>query len=111
HDSGVRVTAVLPSFVTTEMTEGLPLKGMPMVDPNVVAAAILRAVRRGGPALVPVPRWMGGIPRMAAFTPQAGLDWMRHGFGERDLSDPNDSRQRYQERLRRLLLRPDEGGA
>jgi len=111
HGSGVRLTAVLPSFVTTEMTEGLPLKGIPMVDPKVVAGAILRQVRRGGPALVPVPRWMGGIPRLAAFTPQSVLDVMRHGFGDRDVSDSNTLRERYQERLRGLLRRPDEGEA
>jgi short-subunit dehydrogenase len=111
HGSGVRVSAVLPSFVTTEMTEGLPLKGIPMVDPTVVATAILRVVRRGGPALVPVPRWMGGIPRMAAFTPQSMLDWVRHGFGERDVTDPNERREQYQRRLRDLLHRPEEGEA
>jgi short-subunit dehydrogenase len=111
HGSGVRVSAVLPSFVTTDMTEGLPLKGIPMVEPKLVATAILRVVRRGGPALVPVPRWMGGIPRMAAFTPQSMLDWVRHGFGDRDVTDPNERREHYQSRLRDLLHRPDDGPA
>jgi hypothetical protein len=54
---------------------------------------------------------MGGIPRLAAFTPQSVLDVMRHGFGDRDVSDSNTLRERYQERLRGLLRRPDEGEA
>jgi NADP-dependent 3-hydroxy acid dehydrogenase YdfG len=108
HDSGVRVSAVLPTFVTTEMTRGLSLQNVPVIEPDQVASAILRVVRRGGPSLVPVPRWLGGVPRLAAFTPQAFLDWMRHGFGERDVRDPQESRQQYQDRLRGLLHRPPQ---
>jgi len=108
HDSGVRVSAVLPTFVTTEMTRGLSLQNVPVIEPEVVASAILRVVRRGGPSLVPVPRWLGGLPRLAAFTPQVFLDWMRHGHGEADMADPEQLRKRYQDRLRGLLRRPDE---
>lgn len=107
HGSGVRVSAVLPTFVTTDMTRGLSPQSIPVIEPSTVANAILRVVRRGGPALVPVPRWLGGVPRLAAFTPQVVLDWLRHGFHERDMSDPEERRQ-YQDRLRGLLYRPGE---
>jgi NADP-dependent 3-hydroxy acid dehydrogenase YdfG len=78
RDSGVRVTAVLPTFVRTRMTEGLSLDHLPTATPSDVARAILRVVRRGGPATVSVPRWMSGLPRLAAFTPQAVQDRIRH---------------------------------
>lgn len=107
HDSGVRVSAVLPTFVTTDMTRGLSLSNVPVIEPETVAAAILRVVRRGGPSLVPVPRWMGGVPRLAAFTPQAFLDWVRHGFGG-DVSDLDQARKQYQDRLRGLIRRPPQ---
>ena len=75
--SGVRVTAVLPTFATTELVAGLPLRGVPVVPPERIAAAIVRAVRRGGPPIVAVPRWMGALPRLAAFTPYRVVDALR----------------------------------
>jgi NAD(P)-dependent dehydrogenase (short-subunit alcohol dehydrogenase family) len=69
--SGVRLTAVLPTFVRTEMISGLKLDGIPKIDPTDVADAIVRAARRGGPVVVTVPRWLGGLPRLATFIPQA----------------------------------------
>jgi NADP-dependent 3-hydroxy acid dehydrogenase YdfG len=107
RDSGVRVTAVLPTFVrTTDMVAGLSLQGVPTTTTGEVAAAILRVVRRGGPALVTVPRWMAGIPRLAAFTPQALQDAIRHTASGRLHEDR--SRATYIERLRGLLPKPDQ---
>jgi NAD(P)-dependent dehydrogenase (short-subunit alcohol dehydrogenase family) len=63
RSSGVRLTAVLPTFVRTSLVAGLSLRGVPVVAPERVAAAIVRAVRRGGPVTVAVPRWMGLLPR------------------------------------------------
>ncbi len=48
---GLKVTAILPGFVRTDMTEGL---GLPMPGPEVVAEAVLRAWRRG-PRRIVVP--------------------------------------------------------
>jgi decaprenylphospho-beta-D-erythro-pentofuranosid-2-ulose 2-reductase len=44
---GVRVLTVRPGFVRTRMTEGMPLPGPVTAEPEQVAEAIVRAVRRG----------------------------------------------------------------
>jgi hypothetical protein len=108
HGSRVRVTAVLPTFIHTEMTAGLPLSGVPTAEPADVARAILRVVRRGGPAVVTVPRWLGGLPRMAMFTPQAVQDWIRHGATSRPFEDRDERRSAYAERIRGLIPRPPD---
>lgn len=57
-NTGVSVSCVLPSAVRTELASGAPLgKGMPTVDPEDVAAAIVRSVdtRR---AQISVPGWL-----------------------------------------------------
>lgn len=68
--TGVAVSAVLPSAVRTELASGAPLgRGMPTVDPDDVAAAILavlgsRAARRS------VPRWLAPAWSATAFVPE-----------------------------------------
>ncbi|MUM16234.1 SDR family oxidoreductase [Mycobacterium sp. CBMA271] len=57
-NTGVSVSCVLPSAVRTELASGAPLgKGMPTVDPEDVAAAIVRSVdtRR---SQISVPGWL-----------------------------------------------------
>ena len=107
HDSRVRVTAVLPTFVPTRMTEGLPLDRLPTASAEQVANAILRVVRRGGPATVVVPRWLAGLPRLAAFTPQALQDRLRRGAAGGTHESPELQRSQYVQRLRDLLAEPD----
>ncbi|HEY7175423.1 MAG TPA: SDR family NAD(P)-dependent oxidoreductase [Micromonosporaceae bacterium] len=115
HGSGVHVSAVLPTFVRTDMTDGIELGSIPVVEAADVARTILRIVRRGGPTLTTVPRWLAGLPRLAALTPQAVLEALRHASS----GDPGSSaspasgapfdedRQRrrdaYLERIRGLL--------
>ncbi|WP_227981971.1 SDR family oxidoreductase [Nocardia spumae] len=56
--TGVTVTAVLPSAVRTELASGAPLgKGMPTVDPEDVAAAVVDSVRHRRER-VSVPGWL-----------------------------------------------------
>jgi hypothetical protein len=100
------VTAVLPTFVPTRMTEGLPLDKLPTATAEQVASAILRVVRRGGPATVIVPRWLAGLPRMAAFTPQALQDRIRRGSAGNTHESPELRRSEYVQRLRDLLPEP-----
>ncbi|QCH23133.1 SDR family oxidoreductase [Mycobacteroides salmoniphilum] len=60
-DSGVSISSVLPSAVRTELASGAPLgKGMPTVDPEDVAAAIVRSIdtRR---AQISVPGWLAFV--------------------------------------------------
>jgi NAD(P)-dependent dehydrogenase (short-subunit alcohol dehydrogenase family) len=107
--SGVRVTAVLPSFVRTDIVAGLPLRGVPTVSPEKVAGAVVRAVRRGGPPVLAVPRWAGAVPRLAALTPYRVVDAARRLAGGDGLPgvDPA-ARAPYESRVARLLEnRPD----
>jgi NAD(P)-dependent dehydrogenase (short-subunit alcohol dehydrogenase family) len=101
RSSGVRLTAVLPTFVSTELVAGLPLRGVPVVAPERIAAAIVRAVRRGGPPIVTVPRWMGVLPRLAAVTPYRMLDALR-GLMPRPVVD-HAARTDYERRVSDLL--------
>ncbi|GAA1990240.1 SDR family oxidoreductase [Amycolatopsis minnesotensis] len=68
--TGVSVSAVLPSAVRTELSSGVPLgKGMATVDPEVIAAAVVRSVRtRKGE--IPVPGYLGAWDLLAAVVPE-----------------------------------------
>jgi NADP-dependent 3-hydroxy acid dehydrogenase YdfG len=77
--SGVRVSAVLPTFVTTEIVSGFALRGVPVVPATAVADAVVRVVRRGGPPVVTVPRWLGALPWVAAFVPWRVRDALAGG--------------------------------
>jgi NADP-dependent 3-hydroxy acid dehydrogenase YdfG len=75
--SGVAVSAVLPMFTRTELISGLRLSGMPKVDAEQVAAAVVRlARRRRPPAAVTVPRWLTAAGAFHATVPP----WLRERF-------------------------------
>src|SRR5215213_6473539 len=60
RSSGVSVSAVLPSAVRTRLASGVPLgHGMPTVDADDVARAIVSSVRRRR-AEIAVPRYLAG---------------------------------------------------
>jgi NADP-dependent 3-hydroxy acid dehydrogenase YdfG len=68
--TGVAVSAVLPSAVRTELASGARLgAGMPTVDPQDVAAAILEVVR-SRVARRSVPRWVGPAWDARSFVPE-----------------------------------------
>jgi hypothetical protein len=72
--TGVRVTAVLPTVVRTEMAAGLVLHYLPQVSPEAVARAVARVLRqRRPPAAVIVPRWLRPLAIGDAVSPQ----WLR----------------------------------
>lgn len=54
---GVHVVTVLPGFVATKMTEGLPLPARLTAQPDEVAAAIEEAVRQGRDVIYVRPVW------------------------------------------------------
>jgi NAD(P)-dependent dehydrogenase (short-subunit alcohol dehydrogenase family) len=104
---GVRVSAVLPTVVTTEMAAGLRTPGLPVVSTRKVALAVLRILRRRRPPAVRlVPRWFS----MAVFVDRVSPAWVR------DLArtlvrvkDPKgDGRQAYLDRVARQLDRTTE---
>lgn len=52
--TGVSISAVLPSIVRTELSSGIDYSGMPAVEPEAIAAAVIRSVRtREGEIAVP----------------------------------------------------------
>ena len=92
--SGVSVSAVLPSAVRTELAAGVPLgKGMPTVDAEDVAAAVVASVvsRR---ALIPVPGYLAAWDLLDAIVPERLMAWGRSLIGERRALTSIDHRAR-----------------
>lgn len=68
--TGVSVSAVLPSAVRTSLVAGVPLgRGMPTVEPEDVAAAVVVSCTNRK-AELPVPRYIGGWDLLAAVVPE-----------------------------------------
>jgi short-subunit dehydrogenase len=71
RDSGVTVTAVLPSAVRTRLAAGVPLgRGLPTVEPEAVAGAIVGSVANRR-AEITVPRYLAAWDLLDAVTPEA----------------------------------------
>jgi NAD(P)-dependent dehydrogenase (short-subunit alcohol dehydrogenase family) len=80
-EAGVSVSTVLPSAVRTTLTSGLPLgKGLPTVDPEDIAAAVVRTVstRR---AQTPVPGYLAALDVGLALAPEALITLVRRVIG------------------------------
>lgn len=69
--SGVQVTAILPGFIQSEMTEGNPF---PMPPASVVGDLVVRLIRRPVRRAV-IPRWYGAGIWLNRFAPWA-IDWI-----------------------------------
>ncbi len=83
RDSGVSVTAVLPSAVRTRLASGIPLgRGLPTVEPEAVARAIVDSVasRR---AEITVPRYLAAWELLNAATPNAVMSLARRVIRDR----------------------------
>lgn len=98
--TGVAVAAVLPAVVRTELSSGVSHRGAPTVDPEDVAAAIVRCCESNVREAV-VPSWAAALARMHQSLPQRlvrpiarrlGLDRALHGV------DPA-ARVRYSSRV------------
>ncbi|GAB2627827.1 SDR family oxidoreductase [Prescottella soli] len=102
-DHGVSVSAVLPSAVRTTLTSGIPLgKGLPTVDPEDIAAAVVRTVRTRR-AETPVPGYLAALDVGLAVAPEPLMRLIRRVVGgQRALTsvDPT-ARAGYDARLRR----------
>ncbi|WP_370947584.1 SDR family oxidoreductase [Amycolatopsis sp. cg5] len=80
--TGVSVSAVLPSAVRTELASGVSLgKGLPTVDPEDVADAVVASCRHRR-AEIPVPRYVGGWDLLAAVTPEPVISLGRRLIGD-----------------------------
>lgn len=101
---GVSVSCVLPSAVRTRLSSGLALgKGLPTVDPEDVAAAILHTCDTRK-AEVAVPNYLGPLDVALAAAPERAVRLVRRLFdGDRALH-PADSatRAKYEEQVRSI---------
>ncbi|MFI6428811.1 SDR family oxidoreductase [Rhodococcus oryzae] len=80
-EAGVSVSTVLPSAVRTTLTSGLPLgKGLPTVDPEDIAAAVVRTLstRR---AQTPVPGYLAALDVGLALAPEPLITLVRRLIG------------------------------
>lgn len=112
--SGVTVSAILPSAVRTELASGAPLgSGMPTVDPEDVARAILQTARSGA-AQVSVPRWVApGWSLVGAFVPERLEMLARRMVDDRRALTSIDavSRRAYTDRIARHAAAHADGRA
>ncbi len=85
--TGVTLTTILPAAVRTRLAAGIPLAGVPTVDPEDVAAQIVRSVRTRAPE-VTVPRGLGLAPAALAMLPPWLARLVRRGLrSDRVLTD------------------------
>lgn len=102
-DTGVSVSAVLPSAVRTGLASGVPLgRGMPTVEPEDVAEAILETCRTRR-AERPVPRLLGGWDLLSALVPEPMMAFGRSLLDDRRALTSIDAkgRREYVERVAR----------
>lgn len=101
---GVSVSCVMPSAVRTRLSSGLTLgKGMPTVDPEDVAAAILQTCHTRK-AEVAVPNYLGPIDIALAAAPERAVRLVRRLFdGDRALHPADgETRAKYEEQVRSI---------
>lgn len=98
--TGVRTTIVMPGLIRTDMIAGFAkARATRVVGPELVAAAIVHALRTGRPEVF-VPRELGAIARLIAGTPPALSDRIKRALRidsvmtEADMSARADYRHR-----------------
>lgn len=99
--TAVRLSVVMPIVVKTELAAGTSPGGMPALEPQDVADAVLGAIER--PRFeVFVPARVGGLTRLLALLPQRGRDLL-YGRLVPDQARETDTaaRRAYEERLLR----------
>lgn len=102
-DTGVTVTAVLPSAVRTDLVSGVKLGGvLPTVDPKEIADAVVASCH-GRPAIVAVPGWMRSYEAAAALVPDRLVGALRGRLTRHRVLQAldTDARAAYDERIRR----------
>jgi len=75
--TGVSITAVLPSAVKTELSSGIDYGVLPAVEPEDIAAAVVKSVRSRR-AEVAVPSYVGLAANGAPLVPEAVMRRIRH---------------------------------
>ena len=104
--TGVSVSAVLPSAVRTALASGVPLgRGMPTVEPEDVAAAVVDSCRTRK-AEIPVPGFIGAWDLLSAVVPEPILAYGRGLLYDRRALTSIDAegRREYAERVERQAV-------
>lgn len=76
QDTGVSVTAVLPSAVRTELSSGIDLGILPTVDPEDIANAVVRSVSSRA-AEIAVPAYVGASTKLVPLLPESAVRAVR----------------------------------
>ena len=98
---GIRVTAVYPMLVQTELAVGTkPARGGRWIAPEEVGEAVAAAAEKPRDEVF-VPRWVAGVLRVQAALPPRGRNAMARAFGVDKLYTSVDPRTRaeYERRL------------
>jgi NAD(P)-dependent dehydrogenase (short-subunit alcohol dehydrogenase family) len=98
---GIRVTAVYPMLVQTELAVGTkPARGGRWITPDEVGEAVAAAVERPRDEVF-VPRWVAGVLRIQSSLPPRGRNALAKVFGVDKLYTQVDPRTRaeYERRL------------
>jgi NAD(P)-dependent dehydrogenase (short-subunit alcohol dehydrogenase family) len=91
---GIRVTAVYPMLVQTELAVGTkPARGGRWIAPDEVGEAVAAAVEKPRDEVF-VPRWVAGVLRIQGALPPRGRDAMARVFGVDKLYTNVDPRTR-----------------
>ncbi|MFE3195602.1 SDR family oxidoreductase [Nocardia sp. NPDC059240] len=107
---GVSVSCVMPSAVRTRLSSGLSLGGgMPTVDPEDVAAAVVGTVRSRR-AEVAVPNYLGGLDVAIAAAPEPAMRLVRKALNADRALHPADEkvRSQYEAQVRAITAEDDE---
>jgi short-subunit dehydrogenase len=108
HGTGVQFSVVMPVGVNTELYSGLPKPpGMPIPEPEDVAAAIVDALQRGI-FDVYVPKRLAATVRLAALLPRRGSEALGRLLGsDKALTHPDHAaRAGYEERMAQTIYGP-----
>lgn len=110
-NTGVSVSTILPSAVRTELSSGAPLgKGMPTVDPEDIAAAVIANIASRRPE-VSVPGYLGPAAEIAnAVVPETLIRLYRRIIGDDRALTSLDHRARaaYTDRLAEQQRRTED---
>lgn len=104
HGSGVTASVVLPGVVRTELSSGVPERGVPVSAPATVAAAIVQASLDAKPEIT-VPTWSGALMRtLALLPPRLRQPVLRATDYDRAMRGVNTTqRAGYRDRLARTI--------
>ena len=113
--TGVKISAICPGFVRTELIAGMSAPGLLerflVVDPEDVAAAVVRQLRRDTSGTVFVPKPVGWVSRGSAPLPNRLVDLVFRLSGGDKVTAGLDQQQRAAYRARMEGLARMEGPA